>query len=136
MTRTARVLTPTRSWDGHVQLDARIVPSIKHEELKQLIWDSVERTQKPIMQELPDQLFVTQQQFASLNNYTEAMADTEDRMMLTPWNVMEVYPDREHVDDREEVQDTITLLDELDELIAEGEQDEQQSDTNGHNPRN
>lgn len=118
---TARILKPKRTWDGHVQLDARIV-SLQHRELLALIHASVERTQRPFMQELPDQLLVTQQQFASLNNYTEAMADTEDRMILTPWNVMEVLPDREHVDDRAEVQDTLDTIDELNELEEQDEQ--------------
>lgn len=137
MNRTirARVVVPKQTWDGHLQLDVRIVPLV-HRELAAVINASVERTQRPIMLELPDQLIVTQKQHASLNDYTEAMADTEDRMYVTPFNVMEVIVDREHADDREEVQSTIEILDELDEIIeqAESEAEHERTHTDGNNP--
>ena len=118
--RSAKIVSPEEIIDiensmVHVRLDMRKV-KLQHAELAQVIRDSVERTQRPIVRTLPDQLFVTQSQFASLQNFTEPMADTEDRMFLTPFNIMEVLVDREHVDDVEAVQETFDLLDALQEV--------------------
>lgn len=115
MSITARVLTPKPTWDGHLQLDAR-VSTLQHRELMQLIHDSVERTQRPFLQPLPDQLVITQTQLVTLNNFTEASADSVDRIMITPWNVMEVIVDDQHVGDHEEVQQTLAWVNEANEL--------------------
>jgi hypothetical protein len=74
---------------GNVALDVR-VSNYLGGELQQQIIKSVEWTQLVIEMTLPNQLIVTQEQFASLNNYTEEMYHTSDRMFVTPKNVMEV----------------------------------------------
>lgn len=88
------IIRPTTDVQGNVILDMR--PSNKlGEELCDQIYASVEHTQKFIQTELPNWLIVTQKQFASLNNYTQEMYDTVDRLMRTPHNVMQVKIDRE-----------------------------------------
>lgn len=130
MTLAAKVLTTKPTWDGHLQLDAR-VSSLQHRELMQLIHDSVERTQRPFLQPLPDQLIITQTQLVTLNNFTEAMADSVDRIMITPWNVMEVIVDDQHVGDHEAVQQTLAWVDEANELEeAQREQRNTETDDN------
>jgi hypothetical protein len=115
--RTARVVIPTKTWDGHIQLDVRGV-KLEHKELSKMIGDSVERTQKPFVTgPCPDQLVVTENQFVSLNDYTtEQAADFADRIFITPWGVMEVIVDDDHVDDHETVGLTKRWIDEVNAL--------------------
>lgn len=80
--------------EGHTELDARVSPSTG-KELAQEIIDAVEWSQKFIKTTLADVLVVTQKQFVSLQDYTESMYHTEDRMFITPFNVMEVKIDRD-----------------------------------------
>ena len=110
--RTPKIIRPTESFrNGTVtlELDMRVT-SRQGKELAELISDSVENTQKYFQTQLPSVLIVTQQQFASLNNYTEEMYNTTDRMYITKWGVMEVVIDRE-----------IDLIPELDEIIESSE---------------
>lgn len=79
---------------GETILDVRISPKLG-QELAEDIRDSVEWTQRFIQMTLPDRLVVTQKQFVSLQPYTEAMYQVEDRMFVTHLNVMEVVIDRD-----------------------------------------
>ena len=90
-----------------VTIDARVSPLLG-KDLDDLIKASVDRSQLFLHTTLPSQLIVTQKQFASLNNYTETMYHTTDRMFVTDLNVMEVVIDREI--------DTIAEIDEVIEL--------------------
>lgn len=64
-------------------------------ELHQMICDSVNATQFPIMTELPSWIIMTHRQFVALLPYTSEMMDTTDRFYQTPHNVMEVEVDLE-----------------------------------------
>lgn len=111
--RTKRIIRPITSYKNslrpHQVIDARIT-KLQGRELRDLIFDSVANTQKYLYVELPSELIVTQQQFASLNDFTEEMYHTTDRMFITPDGVMEVTIDRE-----------IDTIDELDTIIEESE---------------
>lgn len=76
-------------------------------------------TQKFIQMTVPDKLIVTQRQFASLNNYTEKMYNTEDRMFNAGGFVLEVQIDRE-VDNIAPVEETMQIVDNLKKLDEEG----------------
>jgi hypothetical protein len=116
----------------HLQLDFRDSPKLG-EDLALEINEAVRRTQEPIMQELPDQLVITQTQHASLNAYTEEMLDTVDRMYLTPYSVMEVVVDREYKPVAE-IAEAISLIDEINEQEAERERANQASSEHGDSP--
>lgn len=112
----ATYVRPTQTINGN-ELDMRGVPKLS-QALYDTILKSVNQTQKTIQTELPNVLVVTQQQFASLNNYTEAMYNTVDRIMITPQNVMEVKIDREY-QTHDDVEATMALTDELKGLASE-----------------
>jgi hypothetical protein len=90
---------------GQNILDVRVSSKLGYE-LAEDIVESVGHTQLFIQTTLPDVLLVTQKQFASLQDYTEEMAHTTDRMYITPYNVMEVKIDRD-VDTVQIVEDAI-----------------------------
>lgn len=92
------------------------------QELYQLIVDSVAASQRFLLVTLPDRLIVTQKQFASLNNFTEEMYETSDRLFRTPLNVMEVIIDRE-VDKVQDIDDIIEGVEQM--VKAEEGTDEQ-----------
>lgn len=100
--------------DGHTDLDMRVSPS-RGEELKAEIVHSIEWSQKFIRMTLPDRLIITQKQFISLQDDMTEMFNTEDRMYVTPLNVMEVIIDR----DVETVEDIEQVMEETDELKKE-----------------
>lgn len=97
-------------FEGHISLDMRVSDK-QGSELKQEIIDSVGRSQLFIQTTLPDRLVLTQEQFKSLQDYTEEMYHTTDRMFITPYNVMEVVIDRE-----------INTVQEIENVIVETEQ--------------
>lgn len=106
------------------ELDARM-SGLTGSELAKQINSTVEATQKTsIIGVLPDRLLVTQKQFAELNNYTEKMYQTSDRMYRTNYNVMEVIIDRQK-DTVTEINDILEGVDELTKL--EKEQDNEQT---------
>jgi len=92
------ILTPVYA------LDMRVSDKIGAE-LKDEIMASVIATQNIIMRELPSILIVSHKQFISLNEYTEEMYQTTDRLFATPLNVMEVEVDEE-LDHQELLPDT------------------------------
>jgi hypothetical protein len=104
---------PTGDLTGHITLDMRVSPEIG-QALTLQINESVAHTQVFIEVPLPDQLIVTQRQFASLQPYTDRMKDTEDRMYAVPdpkggrlpMCLMEVIID-EDIDTVAEVQEAI-----------------------------
>lgn len=104
-----QLLKPTQNLNGGT-LDARVTKR-QGKDLYDLIMKSVERQSKWNVTYLPDRLILTQKQFASLNNFTEAMYNTTDRMFITPFNVMECIIDRE-----------IDTIPELDEIIEDAEE--------------
>lgn len=94
-TQMPKLIRPTpTNIEGFTDLDVRISPETGSELAKQIV-DSVEWSQKFIQMTLPDRLIVTERQFVSLQPYTEAMYHTEDRMYVTPLNVMHVVIDRD-----------------------------------------
>jgi len=107
-----RILRPEPiNTSGQTILDARISDK-QGSELRDEIVHSVEWSQKFIQMTLPDVLKVTQQQFVSLQDYTQQMFETVDRMFITPLNVMEVTIDRD-VDIVPEVEETIQEVENL-----------------------
>jgi hypothetical protein len=113
----SNIVRPTTDIKGNVTLDFRAIPK-EHKELYNLIVESVAHTQKFIVQTLPSRLIVTQKQFASLNNFTQAMYNTTDRMMITPLNAMEVTIDRD-IDQVEQIEDVMVINDQIDEMLEE-----------------
>lgn len=105
----------------HHDMDARD-SQLQGQELYQQIVDSVDASQRFIQTVLPDRLIVTQKQFASLNNFTEEMYWTSDRLFRTPLNVMEVIIDRE-VDTVRDIDDIIEGVEQMEK--AEEGNDEQ-----------
>ena len=116
--------------DGHIVLDARVSRK-KGIELRDEIIESVAATQRFILQPLPDVLLLTQKQFMSLQDYTDAMYQTEDRMFVTPKNVMEVRIDRE-IDTDQDVESVMVEVDKLKQEIHDHEPD---TDTDDHRGR-
>lgn len=106
--------SPTNT-QGITELDVRVSPKLGRE-LAEDIRESVDWTQRFIQMTLPDRLIVTQKQFVSLQDFTEEMYHTTDRMFVTPLNIMEVAIDRD-VDTVPEIEDTIQAAEELE---AEG----------------
>jgi hypothetical protein len=84
-----KVVKPTRTLTGAIELDMRVSPLIGRA-LTLEVAESVAATQRFIVQELPNKLVVNQAQFDSLAGYTEEMYGTQDRMFMTPHNVMEL----------------------------------------------
>lgn len=60
------------------------------EELKAQILQDVKDTQIFAGRNLPDKMIITETQFKSIEDDLERMHETEDRMYVTPMNVMEV----------------------------------------------
>ena len=108
-----RVLEIKESLQG-TTLDARI-SNKEGKELVQEIFKTIEDSQRFILAPLPSRLLVTQKQFASLNNYTEEMYATTDRLFKTPFNVMEVHIDRD-IDTVAEIEQTIVDVENLTKL--------------------
>jgi hypothetical protein len=104
------IIRPTKTLRG-MELDVRVSPNVGTELYDQIV-RSVEHTQKFVVTELPDILIVTEKQFASLNNYTEEMYNTTDRIMVTPYNVMEVTVDREF-DTVDSIEEVIESMDQI-----------------------
>jgi hypothetical protein len=104
----------------------RSVP-LEHQELYNLIVESVAHTQLFIQTTLPDKLIVTQKQFASLNNFTEAMYNTTDRFMITPLNAMDVVIDRD-IDQVEDIEDVMVINDQIDEILEQEKQEDNNND--------
>lgn len=119
-------LRPQPTIDGHTELDARISPLLGRD-LHQEIIDSVQWSQTFIQMTLPDRLIVSQKQFISLTDHTETMYDTEDRMFVTPLNVMEVVIDRD-IDTVDEVEQTMVETDKLKKEIHDHDPDKLQHD--------
>lgn len=118
--RTAKHLRPYESFrKGHrtIELDARVTKK-QHKELFDLIVESVEWTQKFIQTELPNIIILTQEQFASLNNWTQDMYSVTDRILVTPYNVMEVVVDRE-IDTMDEIEEVFDMLEEIEQAEKE-----------------
>lgn len=115
----AKTLTPTETLNGGV-LDARVSPLLG-KELDILIKQSMERQNTWFaLSKMPDVLKVTQKQFASLNDFTEAMYNTTDRFFNSGYNVMEVEIDREI--------DTITEIDDIMEDVEQYEKNKGATD--------
>src|SRR5687767_13373767 len=108
MTRTVRPSPPTL--DGHTDLDMR-VSTATGKDLAAEIVHSVEWSQTFVQTTLPDRLILTQKQFISLQDDMTTMYDTEDRMYVTPLNVMEVKIDRDI--------DTVAELDEYMDTVED-----------------
>jgi hypothetical protein len=120
-----KIIRPYVDLLGKHVLDMRPVP-LEHQELYKLIVESVAHTQLFIQTTLPDKLIVTQKQFASLNNFTEAMYNTTDRFMITPLNAMDVVIDRD-IDQVEDIEDIMVINDQIDEIL---EQEKLEEDSN------
>lgn len=86
-----QIVRPKRTTRG-LELDVRVVPLLGSD-LREVIINSVDHTQKFVVTDLPNWLIVSHKQFVSLLDYTQEMHDTKDRMFLTPLNVMEVEVD-------------------------------------------
>jgi hypothetical protein len=99
-------------------LDCREVEKMQGRELYDLINASITHDQLWIQHELPSFLIVTQQQFASLNGFTEEMYHVTDRMFKSIGAdgkiqcIMEVVIDRD-TGTNEEVEDAIQFKDEM-----------------------
>lgn len=63
---------------------------LKGEALKEQILKDVKSSQVLYGMHLPDKMFITEDQFKSIEDDTERMDETEERMYITPMNVMEV----------------------------------------------
>lgn len=61
------------------------------EKLKEQIIKDVKATQLFSGRHLPDKLFITKDQFVSLEDDIEQQNNTEFRVYYTPYNAMEVY---------------------------------------------
>jgi hypothetical protein len=108
---SARIIRPTTSYLGTV-LDMRVSTALG-QELSDEINASVDHTQLFVQTTVPHILIVTQKQFASLNNYTEEMYATTDRLFRTRSGfIMEVHIDRE-VDTVDEIEQTIVDVEQL-----------------------
>lgn len=59
--------------------------------LMEQILKDVKATQTFAGVHLPDKLFITEEQFKSIESDTERLDETNDRIMITPLNVMEVH---------------------------------------------
>jgi hypothetical protein len=125
-TAFSKIVRPTTDIKGNVTLDFRAVPK-QGRDLYDLIIESVAHTQRFIVQTLPNKLIVTQKQFASLNNFTQAMYNTTDRFMITPLNAMEVTIDRD-IDLVEQIEDVMVLNDQIDEILEQDKLEEVSSD--------
>lgn len=114
----SNIVRPTRNLDGTHTLDMRVSNKTGYE-LALQISESVAHTQKFVITDIPSTLIVTQKQFASLQNYTEEMYDTTDRMFRTgDGYVMEVTIDRD-IDTVREVEDAIQMIEDINQLEAE-----------------
>lgn len=92
------VVRPTKLFqnlENHFVLDMRAA-NVTGDKLAELIVDSVEATQLPIVQNLPDMITLSHKQFISVETNTEAMDATEDRVYVTPYNAMEVTIDKNY----------------------------------------
>lgn len=107
------------NFKGENILDVRVSPKLGRE-LTEDIVESVAHTQRYVQTTLPDVLLVTQKQFASLQDYTEEMTHTEDRMFITPYNVMEVKIDR----DINTVQEVESAIVDTENLKAQQKEDD------------
>ena len=106
-----KIIRPVETLFG-IELDMRVSDKLGEDLAKQIV-ESVERTQLFIQNTLPNQLRVSEKQFASLNAWTQAMYNTTDRMFVTPLNVMEFIIDRE-VDTIKEIDDIIEGVEQVD----------------------
>lgn len=86
------VIRPVKSLTANT-LDFRGVKKYGHE-LVESVMKSIEATQRPIMNELPDMLVLSHKQFASLVPPERAYF-TKDQLFHTPLNSMDVYVDTE-----------------------------------------
>jgi hypothetical protein len=122
-----RLIRPTyRQLDGGATLDMRDSDLLGRELFEHICY-CVEQCDgmRTMLVPLPDELIVTQKQFASLNNYTEEMLHTNDRMMYTGMNVMELRIDRE-VDTIPAIE---AVIEETEQLERERQADNQDGDT-------
>ncbi len=127
MSAYGKIVRPTERFGGIYTLDMRVT-SKQHQELADIINESVDHTQKFLVTEVPSILIVTEKQFASLNNFTEEMLTVRDRFFQTKSGyVMEVEIDEELVDVHDEVHETIKDTEELEDLIEE-EQERRDND--------
>ncbi len=115
-------LRPITGPMGDTVLDCRVSDKLGKDLYAEIV-ESVKHTQLFIMSPLPSKLLVTQQQFASLNGYTEEMYQTTDRMMQTPYNVMEIDIDREYKT-VESIDKVMTETEELEKEIHDVENEE------------
>lgn len=64
--------------------------SLPEDKLKEQILEDVKKTQLFAGRNLPDKLFMTDEQFSLLASETQVMEGSKDRIYITPFNVMEV----------------------------------------------
>lgn len=97
--------------EGNTDLDMRVSPKTG-KDLAEEIAESVSHSQLFLQTTLPDRLILTQKQFVSLQHDMAEMDHTEDRIYITPHNVMYVVIDRE-IDTVQEVENVILETEEL-----------------------
>jgi hypothetical protein len=71
-------------------LDATVHKKVG-DKLKEQILEDVKGSQIFVGRHLPDKLFITKAQFDSIEEDLQRMQETEDRIYVTSFNVMEVY---------------------------------------------
>lgn len=72
-------------------LDLTVYKTANKEKLKENIIQDVKDTQIFVGRHLPDKMFLAFAQFQVLEEDMQRLGETEDRIYVTPYNVMEVH---------------------------------------------